>query len=967
MVMKQWTSDDGLRSNNLTAVYQSSDGFLWVSSFNGLHRFDGRGFENFYKENVSVFKTNSIYGVTELRPGELLIASQAGGVLRYAKGGITKMEEFPVASVRKLLVDSKKRIWCGTNGEGLFYKEGNRVVELESEFLERARILDLYEDRHGTIWIGSEGKGLISFDKNGKIESFNNTDNPSLSSVTKIIESKDGKLILGTSNGVYEKNGDQFLIMPNTGNLYINDLSWDPNGYYWVASEHGVARVNIATRTIDLFDETNGLPANQVSSVIVDEEGSIWLSTKKAGLIQLAAGSIFTLDESDGLVNTRVNIVVEHSDRMYVGSDDGSISVLGGDKPYVIENSAWKRGTGIRDIAVTDDGVMWLASYDGLHRIENGKERLLTMEEGLPSNFIRRILKRRDGSLWLATRSGGVVKMIGDRVAKVYDITDGLNVNYILALEDDGKGNVIAGTHSGGLTVISKNGISNYAPIDFSGLLIFNVHVDEEFPERWWLCTNAGIYLFENEEFKLLSLRSELASETYFDLVQDNNGNAWTTTNVGVIRMSKKQLDEFAEGKISSVDGELFDNSDGMVNRECTGATRSIFSKDGMVWVPTLDGIATIDPQNLKRNLSIPKVSVTHFMVDGELMVDDVVQVAPGKLRYEIGYTASSYVAPEKVQFRYRLSGVDKDWITTHSSEIEYTNLKPGDYTFQVIASNNDNIWNEEGAKLMFVVRPYIHQTWWFRMLLVLAILFAGYFLFVWRVRHVWAVNKELRKLNEELDRFVYSVSHDLRAPLTSILGLTHIAKDSSTKEESDMCVDMIERSAVKLDSFISDIIDYSRNQRMEIVEEAIDVKEELESILESVRYLDEKGKVECKVDSSVDTLKIDVRRLRVILKNIIANAIIYRDAQKEKPYVHVSCWQDTSSYIISVADNGLGIKPSAVNNIFKMFFRAHTDSKGSGLGLYIAKENANKLNAKLTVASKLGVGTSFTLILPKV
>ena len=964
MVMKQWTSEDGLVSNNLTSVYQTSDGFIWVTSFNGMHLFDGRSFKLFYKENVPAFRTNGVYSLTEDKNGDVLIATQAGGVLKYSNGLFEKMDEFPVSSVRKLFVDSKGKIWCATNGEGLFYKEDDEVVKVESALFDRVQVLDIFEDRAGLIWIGTEDKGLICYLPDGKFVSQFDMDFLDAKTVTKVVQSPDNQLIIGTSSGVFAKSNNKFTLIPNTEHLYVNDLGIDRLGYFWIASEHGVARMILQTNRVEIFDESKGLPANQVSSVILDQEGSVWLSTKKAGLMQLSSGSIFTLDESDGILNTRINIVTEYKGEKYVGSDDGSISVIGGPRPYSVHNTAFSNGTGIRDITFGDDGTMWIASYDGLHMIKNGVERLLTTEDGLPSNFVRRVLKRKNGTIWLGTRTGGVVKMNGAKVEKVYSIDNGLNANYILALEEDQRGNLVAGTHSGGLSIISKNGPVNFSLPGSSGLLIFNIHIDEN--NRYWLSTNAGVYSFYEGEFKEVLFSNDLKTDTFFDFIMDNAGNAWITTNLGIIRISVDQLNSFIDGDRDAVDGELFDNSDGMANRECTGATRSIITSDGKLWVPTIDGIATLNPNELRRNMSVPQVAITSFIVDGELMENDDVLVAPGKFRYEIMFASSSYISPEKVQFRYKLTPMDVNWNTTNNPKVEYTNLKPGKYKFLVLASNNDNVWNEIGTEMAFVVRPYVHQTWWFRMILVLAILFAGYFLFVWRVRHVWAVNSELRKLNEELDRFVYSVSHDLRAPLTSILGLTHIAKDSQTKEESDHCVEMIERSAVKLDSFISDIIDYSRNQRMELLEETIDVKEELESIVESVRYLDEKKLVECKVNTSVKSMKVDVRRLRVILKNIISNAIHYHDINKANPYVHIDCWEEGNKVTISVADNGLGIKASSLDKIFKMFYRAHADSKGSGLGLYIAKENANKLNADLKVASKVGVGTSFTLILPK-
>lgn len=228
------------------------------------------------------------------------------------------------------------------------------------------------------------------------------------------------------------------------------------------------------------------------------------------------------------------------------------------------------------------------------------------------------------------------------------------------------------------------------------------------------------------------------------------------------------------------------------------------------------------------------------------------------------------------------------------------------------------------------------------------------------------AQNEELKKINSELDRFVYSASHDLKAPLASVLGLINIAKLEKDAEMIIKYMQMMEQSIIKLDNFIKDIIDYSRNARLEMIFEETDVESLIQNTYENLQYL-EKSSV---IDKQIFIEKhspcyIDTKRLAIILNNLLSNAINYHNTQKENPFIKVSVIVNHQSIRISVIDNGIGIAQEHLNRIFEMFYRASYDSKGSGLGLYIVKETVHKLNGKIIVHSELGEGTKFEITLP--
>lgn len=226
--------------------------------------------------------------------------------------------------------------------------------------------------------------------------------------------------------------------------------------------------------------------------------------------------------------------------------------------------------------------------------------------------------------------------------------------------------------------------------------------------------------------------------------------------------------------------------------------------------------------------------------------------------------------------------------------------------------------------------------------------------------------NEELTKINHELDRFVYSASHDLRAPLMSVKGLINMIKVDHEKGNTLMYLELIEKSVHKLDNFISDIIHYSRNSRLDLVVREINFQELLEESIESLRYMEGAEKVRSILEVKSNTsFYSDPSRLLMVFNNIISNAVRYRDKWKEDSYLHINIHTDDQKACIIFSDNGIGIAKEYIGNVFKMFYRATTDSKGSGLGLYIVKSAVDRLAGTIQVCSEFGQGTTFTVVIP--
>lgn len=969
----QWTGDNGLLSNNLTSVFQASSGFLWITTNNGLMRFDGVNLQIFDRIKVPFFSSEAFYRIYEDKHKTLWLASRGNGIVQYSKNKFSQfLPNNPLIpkSLRTMLIQEDGTIWAGSDYKGLIRIKDSVAVKIPEPLFQNVSILSLEEGHDGTIYIGTNSRGLLTL-KDGKVDqiALNNFRNIPI----HVIKNLNGTLYIGSSNGLFIMKDGKVSSVDFLRNIQVNDIIRDHFGSVWVATERGLGRINDQYNVREFLRSGKGFPGAHITSLFIDREGSLWMSTGKSGLLRIKESPIRNYDEEDGLAIDRVNLVNEASDgRFFICLDDGLVDVFdsGVIKPFEIRNDNWNEA--VRDILIEADGTTWMASYNGVLRKDRNGERLFTTDDGLSSNSVRRILQDSTGDLWFATRTGGVIQFSGDKVKRVFNREAGLSSDYILALEQDPEGRLLIGTHSGGLNVIHPDGsidVFNISGND-EGILIFNLEVDQA--GNVWLATSNGLYHFSFQKrlFTRLKLADVVQGESYFDWVEDRRGNVWIPTNIGILQIRKQEVIDFVDGKLESVNSRIYDDYDGMKNKECTGATRSLLSSRGEIWVPTIAGVCVVNPERLTINKVVPPVYITSVLTDegensnppGEITIE------PGNFRLTIRFTSLSLWAPNKVKFRYKLNPVDKEWKDASENErsVGYTNLSPGNYTFRVVASNSDGIWNEEGAMIRINVQPFFYQTAWFYIILVTGALVTVYLVYRWRVEAVEHRNQELMKVNSELDRFVYSASHDLRAPLTSILGLVRLTKLDDDPENRKQYLEMVEKSIHKLDGFIHDIINYSRNARTQLAAVPVDFRAVANEVFETLSFQDNSSRIRKIVNVTGEgVFYSDRKRLDIVLYNLVTNAIKYHHTSHPDPWIRIDVTYSVRGAVIKVADNGPGIRKDHVHNIFKMFYRADERSSGSGLGLFIARETVEKLKGTITVDSSPGKGSTFTVEIP--
>lgn len=969
MIMDQWTNENGLLSSNLTSVHQSDNGFIWVTSHNGLQRFDGVNFQSYTVLNIPILNSNSFYRIFEFAKDSLWFATERSGIIGMHNGVAFAFKEnnsIPKAIIT-LFRSEIGEYWIGTKNSGIFHQSVNGEIK-KIEDIPDVTINNIKSDLQGNIWVATDGKGLYKITPEETVR-YQTESGLSSNVVNDIQIDTNGDIYISTINGIdlFTQNGIEKVRVFN--GMDVNQLKIDNYGTLWAATEEGIIRWNSKSDIFELFSEKNGLPAKQVSSLIFDKEGSLWVSTKKAGLIRFRIGKITTISTLDGLTSDKINIVGKKGKTIYIGTDNGEINLLKEGKITQLKCNSLE-GKGIRDFLFDSKERQWAVNYSGVLKIENEVKKKYGLDNGLPSIEVRRIFQDSKDRIWLGTRTGGIVNFDGNSSSAIYNKSNGLSSNYILSIEEDLKGNIVIGTNAGGLSIINdRDSVSTFHfQNDDSGVLIFNIHIDDN--NGYLLCTNIGLHYFKEGKFIDLQIGNSGNPKTFFDLVDDKIGGYWITSNFGILRIDKSDVQKHLNGALSYIKYELYDNHEGMLNNECTGATRSFLDQEtGKIYVPTFQGVAVVNPSIDLVNDRVPEVYVTSFKVDDNSLnvYKDQVKINPGAQRYIFDFTSLSYLSPAKVTFKYKLEGFDKEWIgPVQNRSVEYTNLPHGNYTFKVKGTNSDGLWNEKGANLTFFVTPFFHETIWFYLLSGLVLVLILLAIYKWRVRDITARNMALAKINTELDRFVYSTSHDLRAPLASTIGLVNIAKMESSPEVKDEYIDLIEGCMNKMDSFINDIIDFSRNKNAEIKNVMFNLKELISEIFANLKYLDHASALKTEIQMiGPDIISGDLLRVKMILSNLITNAILY--SKDIEPTVKLTVNTSNSPIEITIEDNGIGISEVEQAKVFEMFYRANDKSQGSGLGLYIVKETVEKLGGKINMLSTLGVGTIFKISIPNI
>ncbi len=791
-----WRTDSGLPQNTVHSILQTRDGYLWLGTDGGLVRFDGIDFVTFDAENTPQFKSDTVSDLLQDGSGTLWI-STAAGLLSYHGGAFaayTTAQGLPADTVWFSYEDRRHRLWAITSAgpaffdgkgfapiagtqaagpvnrhalaedtQGMLWLGGNSGVfaldtrpatpRVALHLLSGADVETVEFDREHnlapTLWIGGS-EGLERY-AGGTLTPVPISHPPGKNEVTALDPDADGSLWVGTATGMVHIARDGAALPLQMNGLDRGDgervdrLFRDRQGVLWVATERGVFRLQ--GNRLQSFAPGSALAANRILSLYEDREGDLWIGTDSGGLNLLRDQKFTTYTTSDGLSGNLVRCVFESArGELWIGTDGAGLNRRTSTGFAHLTTADGLSSNVILSLAGGAGGDLWIGTPNGLNLLHpegaTTRIRKFTSADGLPDDFIRSLYSDRDGSLWIGTRHGLAHLEAGKFTS--YSGMDGLGSDFIGAIFRASQDDLWIGT-SGGLSRLHDGAFTNSTVQQgLSNNTITAIAPDG--PSALWLGTNGGGLNrlrgpAAQPAIQTFPWSSQALPGTVYGILEDAGGHLWLSSQTGIYRVSLAQLNAYRAGHAIAVDA--YGTADGMNIRECSGSGHPAAWKlaDGSLWFATLDGVSFIDPAHTPENRVPPPVAIEKVLVDDQARgLGQELTVRPGANRLEFQYAGLSFVAPQKVQYRYRLQGFDRGWIEAGSRRAAfYTNLPPGSYRFQVMAANNDGVWNTAGASFALRLLPRFYQTWWFYSALALAGLLLGYLVYRWRVLQVEA------------------------------------------------------------------------------------------------------------------------------------------------------------------------------------------------------------------------------------
>jgi len=989
---RRWTSKDGLPQSSVKTITQTSDGYLWIGTEQGLVRFDG---------------------------------------VRFVTVDLTIQGKPPVAYIQALAADGTT-VWIGT-GSGLYRLSTHELMEVDDKNGEPiVDVKDLLRARSDFLWVGAD-KGLykVEGDRTQAVKVLN-SDKAGIESLT---ESTNGRLCFAAAQAVcyYDKN-IEYLSQINDAAAprVITQLGFDAADSLW-AGTAGNGLIHLSHGDIHRYSTATGLPHNWVQALFVDSTGSVWIGFGSGeGVARIGPHGLELLPTEDGRADAGVAVFEDREGNIWIGTNGGGLIRLTASQVVPFSIGEGLRDRFVQSVLEDHEGVIWIGTRGGgLHRLVAGKVTAYTHKDGLTSPDVISLAEDRQGRLWVGTGGAGAFVRQGERFVPV-----GGSREVIFSLHEDHQGQLWAGGVGGVLKLeggrfqeveplrgwnspaiaSGPDGKVYFTNVNGGGIAVWDhdkitklvkeqginsdmtIALYIEADGGVWIGTHLGGLIFlSGERISTFTTANGLCDNSVFTLTEGPSGKLWMSSNLGVFAVDKAQLKAVAKGQLAKVDCRLFGTADGMRSSECNGGQQPAAWRDhdDRLWFATTDGVVRIDPRELAPPDAGPVLVEELSSGTSSLQVSSQgqhLELGPEQRDLEIRYTALSLKHPELLRFRYQLEGFDRNWVEAGQRRVAYyTNLPPRQYRFRVQAQMPGGPWSEQGASLSLSLTPQFHETRWFLALVLLGLASVGFVahrgrvavmrrrachleqLVKERTRELAEVNSTLEQRIEEgiaalresdrmaaFGHLVAGVAHEVRHPIFALRTAAHLlTQELAVSDKAVEALDIMQRETERMNQLIDDLLELARPRELELSpwppQELVD--EALASIAcnnnKALRFTKE-------VEGSTPAVLADRPAIIQVLVNLLGNACRHAlGARKVTVGAHLDA--ATNRVLLTVADDGQGISVVDQAHIFEPFF---SGAGGTGLGLAIAARLVREHQGTLSVDSTEGVGSVFTIAL---
>jgi ligand-binding sensor domain-containing protein/signal transduction histidine kinase len=973
-----WGTEGSLRGGSITAIAQTSDGYLWIGTDKGLFRFDGLSFHQFEQARPDPIQIGSVRTLLVDASDHLWILLQNTQVFRYQNGSFEFIRGWTESGTTAMARGTSGDVLLSSAAVGTLAYSGNRFRSLSSPaFLKDAArvaksegpdpeappfswfdrlaaptsvVISMAQTDDGKIWLGTERRGLFYLQERRVSSASDGRDETTINCFLPLPNSE---LWAGTAKGVRRWNGTELTwagVPSSLRNLDVLSILRDRDSNIWVGTSRGLFRYNAKGGSLLRIHETTG----PVAALFEDREGNIWIGSAR-GLERLRDSAFVTYDLPNLRLQSMGPLHIDAGGRTWIAPIQGGLRWLKEGQSGIVTADGIANDV-VYSIAGSGKDDVWVGRQHGglTHLRYSGNSftaKTYTQTDGLAQNSVYAVYQSPDSTVWAGTLSGGVSRFQNGRF-RTFTAADGLSSNTVNAIVEDRAGTMWFGTPNG-LNSLSKGRWKVYGVQD--GLPSASINcLTEDSAGVLWIGSDAGLaYLRSGRVSGPMQLPPSLR-EMIVGVAADRTGSLWIATSAHVVQVNRNRLLKGASG---SSDVQVYGLADGLRGSEGVKRCRSVVADAlGRIWFSLNRGISVVDPAHIP---GFPSV-LPHFeavSADGvSVDLSGPVRISSAQRRIILDYAALSLSNREPVKYRYMLAGFDKGWsepVTTR--EAIYTNLSPGSYRFRLLAGNGDDLQNHAEATLPILIEPQFWQAWWFLLVCVLSFLLLVLVTFRIRMHQVkkrFSIRLEERV--EERTRIARELHDTLLQSFHGSMFRMQAARNLLPRRP--------EEAGEALDGAIAraeQAIDEGRNAIQGLRAEAAiasDISQLLRAIGQELAA-SQQGRhdpatfrltIEGEPQALSPLLQDEVYR---IAREVLTNAFQHACACE----IEAEIIYDSRAFRLRIRDDGKGIDPPVLKQ----------GKRAGHWGLPGIRERAEQIGARLDVWSETGVGTEVQLAIP--